>query len=134
MKFTQALRVFISRRLQEARKPIKQSHDRRDKSVSSSSLNKNQHAAASNGSQIQPLVVINLLCIVRQARAPYFISKFMAVKLSHMNTINVVVKIGVQELKAKFSWMFIEWLTGCMQVGIINPIRMALSHIVVSST
>ncbi|MFA7339706.1 MAG: hypothetical protein WC028_23190 [Candidatus Obscuribacterales bacterium] len=51
-----------------------------------------------------------------------------------MNTINVVVKIGVQELKAKFSWMFIEWLTGCMQVGIINPIRMALSHIVVSST
>lgn len=60
-------------------------------------------------------------------------SIFMAVKLSHINSISVAVKIGVQELKAKFSLMFIEWLTGCMQAGIINPIRMALSHVVVSS-
>lgn len=52
MKLSQALRVFINRRLQEAKNPINATHDRSDSSVASSSLKINQHAAAASGSQI----------------------------------------------------------------------------------
>ena len=52
MKLSQAFRVFISRRLQEAKNPTKPSHDRSESRVASLSPNKNQHATANNGSQI----------------------------------------------------------------------------------